>query len=161
MLFTPTYRFHSVLDIDEEFLTREQIKGMILDLDNTLSMHGNASPEEGVLEWLAYMKRLGVRMIIASNNTRTRVRPLAKKLGLNFIHRSCKPITRAFGIARRHFGLQKREIVVIGDQLFTDILGANLAGMRSILVEPFHMEAGPLFKLKRKLEGLFLGEKGR
>ena len=159
MLFKPTYRIRSVVYIDEEFIAVNNIKGMVLDLDNTLSDHGHPCPSEGVVEWLKQMKRLGVKLIIASNNTKRRVRPLAKLLKLNCICNSAKPLTFAFTIAHRRFKLEKSEIVVVGDQLFTDVLGANIKGMRSILVEPFHVESGIGFKFKRWLEKLILRDK--
>ena len=84
MLFRPTFWLKNVFAIDEEFLKRNDVRALVLDLDNTLSMHGNPAAEEGVEEWLAKMRELGVKMRVVSNNTTKRVAPLAARLGLEF-----------------------------------------------------------------------------
>lgn len=154
MLFSPTFWIKNVFAIDSAFLTENNIKGLILDLDNTLSMHGNPAAEEGVFEWLAEMRRLGISMTVVSNNTQRRVMPLANELGLEFIAFGCKPLTFGLKKAAKRAGLQKSELAVVGDQIFTDIIGGNLIGVKTILVEPFHLEKGALFKVKRLLEEL-------
>ena len=98
MIFKPQIWINSVLDIDEDFLDKYNIKALVLDLDNTLSMHGNPAAENGIPEWLEHMKNIGVPMRIVSNNTNKRVAPLAKKLGLPFTANGCKPLT--FGISK-------------------------------------------------------------
>ena len=77
MLFRPQIWINSVLDINKEFLDKYNIKALVLDLDNTLSMHGNPAAENGVPEWLDYMRSLGIPMRVVSNNTNKRVKPLA------------------------------------------------------------------------------------
>lgn len=158
MLFKPTIKLKSVLEIDENLLTKHGIKGLILDLDNTLSMHGNEDPEEGVLDWLAQMKKLDLKLVIVSNNTRKRVEPLARILDLPFYHRGLKPLTIAFTKVQKEFNIPKKQIAVVGDQLFTDILGGNIKGMQTILVEPFEIEKGYFFLFKRKVEDLLKGK---
>ena len=69
MLFKPTFWLKSVLQIDEKFLTENGVKALVLDMDNTLSMHGNPAAEAGVDEWLGKMRALGVKMRVVSNNT--------------------------------------------------------------------------------------------
>ena len=75
MLFKPTFWLKSVLQIDEKFLTENGVKALVLDMDNTLSMHGNPAAEAGVDEWLGKMRALGVKMRVVSNNTNRRVAP--------------------------------------------------------------------------------------
>lgn len=154
MLFRPTLWVKNVFSIDEEFLAAHCIKGLILDLDNTLSMHGSPAAEEGIYEWLADMRRLGVKMMVVSNNTEKRVTPLAKKLGLSCVVFGCKPLPFGINLAIKRLDLPKRELAVVGDQIFTDVIGGNSVGVRTILVEPFHLEDGRLFKIKRKAENL-------
>lgn len=144
----------NVLSIDEDFIRKNHLRGLILDLDNTLSMHGSPAAEEGVMEWLEEMRRLGIKMTVLSNNTKKRVEPLAKELGLDYISFACKPLTIGISRALKKMRLPKNSVALVGDQIFTDIIGGNLKRMPTILVEPFHMEDKPSFKLKRKLESV-------
>lgn len=153
-MFKPTWWIKNVLEIDENFIKSNHLRGFILDLDNTLSMHGSPAAEQGVTEWLEKMKSSGMKMIVLSNNTKKRVEPLAKELGLDFISFGCKPLTMGISRALKRLGLHKRSVALVGDQIFTDILGGNLRGVPTILVEPFHLEDKITFKLKRKLENL-------
>lgn len=153
-VFRPSYWVKNVLSIDEKFLKDNDIEAMVLDLDNTLSMHGNPAAEAGIPDWLEKMKSLGIKMMVVSNNTTKRVAPLAAKLGLPFIANGAKPLTFGINKAVKAMGSEKKKTVVIGDQIFTDIMGGNFAKTRSILVEPFHIEKGILFKLKRSAESV-------
>jgi predicted HAD superfamily phosphohydrolase YqeG len=101
VIYSPTFRFNRVTDITPEFLTANGIRGLVLDLDNTLSRHDSPLTEIGVLEWIAGMKNARIRMIIASNNTRKRVEPLAQARGLRHLHFCCKPLP--FGIRKAIF----------------------------------------------------------
>lgn len=152
MFFKPNFWLKNVLSINNKFLTENNIKGLVLDLDNTLSMHGSPAAENGVMEWLDEMRALGIKMVVVSNNTEKRVKPLAHQLGLDFISFGCKPLTRGITKAIKKMGLQKKEVALVGDQIFTDIIGGNLKRIKTVLVEPFHLEDKPSFKLKRKLE---------
>lgn len=154
MLFKPTFWMKNVLCIDERFLRENNVKALVLDLDNTLSMHGDPAAESGVTEWLDEMRRLGIKMRVVSNNTTKRVAPLAAKLGLPFTANGAKPLT--FGISRaiNAMGVPKSQTLVVGDQIFTDVMGGNFKGVRTVLVEPFHLEKTWTFRLKRKVESL-------
>ena len=154
-MFKPTIWLKNVLSIDEAFLKKHGLKGLILDLDNTLSMHGSPAAEAGVEQWLEEMRRLKIRMIVVSNNTSKRVTPLARELKLRFIAFGCKPLPFGINKAARKLMLPKKQIAVVGDQIFTDVMGGNLNGITTILVEPFHMENNVLFKFKRKVESAF------
>ncbi len=154
MLFRPTFWLKSVLMIDEDFLRENRVEALVLDLDNTLSMHGNPVPEEGVEDWLDKMRALGIKMRVVSNNTNRRVAPLAARLGLEFTANGAKPLT--FGITRamKAMGADRAVTLVVGDQIFTDIIAGNLSRVRTVLVEPFHLEKTWTFRLKRRLESV-------
>ena len=154
MLFKPTIWVKSVLQIDKQLLNKLRVKGLILDLDNTLSMHGSPAAEMGVTEWLQKMRQLGIKMVVASNNYEKRVAPLSKELGLDFISFGCKPLPFGIRKAGKMLGIPKSQIAIVGDQIFTDVMGGNLSGIRTILVEPFYLEKGMGFKLKRKIESV-------
>lgn len=154
MLFKPTFWLKNVLAIDENFLYEHKVSAMVLDMDNTLSMHGNPAAEDGIMDWLEKMRGLGVKMRVVSNNTNRRVAPLAAMLGLPFTANGAKPLTFGVNRAVREMGAKKSETLVIGDQIFTDVMAGNLAGIRTVLVEPFHLEKTWTFRLKRRLESL-------
>ena len=154
MLFKPTFWLKNVLAIDEDFLKRNRVRALVLDMDNTLSMHGDPAAEIGVPEWLETMRGLGIRMRVVSNNTKKRVAPLAAKLGLEYTANGAKPLTFGVNRAIKEMGVRKRETLVVGDQIFTDVMAGNLAGVRTVLVEPFHLEKTWTFRLKRKAESL-------
>ncbi|MDR0197331.1 MAG: YqeG family HAD IIIA-type phosphatase [Oscillospiraceae bacterium] len=154
MLFKPTVWLESVLRIDKDLLHKYAIEGLLLDLDNTLSMHDSPAAERGVFEWLSEMRGLGVRMAVVSNNTEKRVKPLAEELGVAFVAFGCKPLP--FGLRKgvRLLQLPKSRVALVGDQIFTDVAGGNLYGIKTILVEPFYLESKPSFRLKRKIESV-------
>lgn len=154
MLFKPTYWLKSVLAIDEKFLKEHDVHALVLDMDNTLSMHGNPRAEEGVSEWLDKMRGLGVKMRVVSNNTNRRVAPLAAILGLPYTANGAKPLPFGVNRAVKAMKADKHETLVIGDQIFTDVMAGNFAGIRTVLVEPFHLEKTWTFRLKRKLESV-------
>ena len=154
MLFKPTFWLKNVLQIDEEFLKKHNVSAMVLDMDNTLSMHGNPAAEDGVMDWLEKMRGLGVKMRVVSNNTNKRVKPLADILGLEYTANGAKPLTFGVNRAVKAMGARKSETLVIGDQIFTDVMAGNLAGIRTVLVEPFHLEKTWTFRLKRRIESL-------
>lgn len=153
-MFKPKWHLKSVLEIDENFIKENHLRGFILDLDNTLSMHGSPAAEQGVTDWLEKMKAVGMKMTVVSNNTKKRVEPLARELGLDYISFGCKPLTVGISRALYRMHLPKKSVALVGDQIFTDILGGNLRGVPTILVEPFHLEDKVSFKLKRKLENI-------
>ena len=154
MIFKPDIWIKNVLSIDGDFLKEHGIDALILDLDNTLSMHGDPAAEEGIPEWLDKMRGLGVKMVVVSNNTTRRVAPLARKLGLPFIANGAKPLTIGITRALRYLGTDRKRTAVVGDQIFTDVMGGNLARTVTILVEPFHIEKGLLFRIKRGAESV-------
>lgn len=155
MLFTPTRSYVSILEVTPEILREMGASALILDIDNTMTTHDNPVPIEGLAEWLESMRKSGIKMMIVSNNYSERVIPFAQLLGLDFIPRGAKPLPKGYRAAAKRLGVPKSEICTIGDQLFTDILGAKLFGIKSILVEPIEPEGTLFFKIKRSLEKPF------
>lgn len=155
-LFKPAKMFHRVTDITADYLRSIGVEGLALDADNTLSTHHSQTPLEGVPEWLDAMRSEGIKLIMVSNSKQRRVKPFAEKLGLEYLSLSCKPLPFAFLKARRKLGLKGKQLAAVGDQLFTDILGANLAGITPIHVTPILLEDGASFKVRRKLESVLI-----
>ena len=159
MLFTITAAFYRVTEITPDVLGKMGIRGLILDLDNTLTTHDNPVPADGVLDWIALMKQSGIKLMIVSNNHPPRVRPFADMLGLPFVSEGRKPLTKGFSEAMRKMELKKSQLAAVGDQIYTDVLGANLFGIKMLYVTPIEHEKTTFFKVKRKLERPFLPKK--
>lgn len=154
-----TAAFRRVTDITPEILRKLGIRGLILDLDNTLTTHDNPVPGEGVLEWLDIMKKNGIRLMIVSNNHPPRVKPFADMLGLEFVSEGRKPLTKGFSEALKKMNLPKKSVAAVGDQIYTDVLGALLFGVKMLYVKPIEHEKTTFFKVKRKCEKPFLPRK--
>lgn len=151
-LFVPTQLFRSVTSITPDYLKQHDIKALALDVDNTLTAHGSQEVSQQVEQWLAAMKQAGVRMAIASNNFEKRVAPFAKRLGLQYAAFCCKPSPLGLARVRRHLGVRKRQLALVGDQIFTDALGANLYGIRMLMVQPVENDVNPMIRMRRRLE---------
>ena len=152
MIFKPTYVFENISAITPAFLKRKHIKGIVLDVDNTLTTHNNPVPPESSMKWLADVKKAGIKLIIVSNNKPPRVVPFAEILGLDYVANGKKPLTSGMNKAIKRMGLEKSDVAAIGDQIFTDIIGANLTGIRSCFVFPIEPETSLPFRIKRTLE---------
>lgn len=151
-LFTPTERKQNVTQITAELLHSMGIRGLLLDVDNTLSEHDSQEPYPAALQWTQDLRAAGFSIVIVSNNHAPRVAPFAGKFDLPFIAEGKKPLPVGFRQGLEMLGMKASEVAVVGDQIFTDILGANLGKMPSILVEPIQPETGWFFRLKRALE---------
>ncbi len=151
-IFMPDYSLQSALDVTPEFLLGKNLYAVLLDVDNTLAIYGNPEPAEGILEWIQNLKKSGISIMIVSNNTKERVAPFAKLLGLDFVYFSCKPFGLGIRKACKRMGVKPSKAVMIGDQILTDIVGGNLQRMTTILVEPFELEQSLLFRIKRRWE---------
>lgn len=152
-LFFPTLYRRRITDVTAEDLHRLDVKALLLDVDNTLTTHDAPDLTDAVKAWLAQMGESGFSLIIVSNNRAERVAPFAEKIGLSYYAHARKPLPFGFRAAAKQVGVCRKECVVIGDQLFTDMLGANLAGIPSILLEPIQPETQQKFIVfKRKIE---------
>ncbi len=156
MLFKITAAFRKASDITPQKLKELGIKGLILDLDNTLTTHDNPVPADGILEWLDCMKKNNIRLMIVSNNHPPRVKPFADMLGLDFVSEGRKPLIKGFREASQKMNVPKNQLAAVGDQIYTDVLGANLYGIKMLYVQPIEHEKTNFFKFKRKMEKPFL-----
>ena len=148
----PTLATKHLLDVTPQMLRDLNVTAVLLDIDNTLSHHGAPIPFDGVVDWTKAMTAAGFQLMIVSNNTKERVTPFAAKFGLPFIWRACKPLPIGYLKAAKALHVRHRETVIIGDQIYTDVVGANCIGMRSILVEPAEHENGWSFRIRRHFE---------
>ena len=154
-LIKPYRRFNCVLDITARDIKEAGGRVLLLDADNTLSLHGSQEPLAGIPEWIAEMRENGIEPVIISNNSKERIGPFAKRLGLPFVYKSAKPLPKGFRLGCEKFGAAPGEAIVIGDQLFTDVLGGNLFGAKVFLTEPLGPETDAFIKIKRIFEKPF------
>lgn len=152
MLLTPEYIFKQIESITPEFLRRRGITALVLDVDNTLTRDGSQVLEPSVQAWLDAMRAAGVRLTIVSNNTAKRVRPFAERIGLAWVPLACKPLPLGLMVARRRLGAARRQMAMVGDQIFTDRLAAGLYGIPCLLTVPRGGDRQRGVQLKRKLE---------
>ena len=155
-LFIPNYIFEKTENITAEFLQERGINTIALDVDNTLTTHGNMEVTPSMSTWLNEMQNAGINLMIVSNNKFERVSPLADNLGLPFFSFSIKPLPNVFKKVCRYFGVSKNTLAVVGDQIFTDVMGGNLFGAVTIMVEPILNEGTFYFNTKRKMEKPFI-----
>ena len=135
-VFKPTGTLHCVTELTPELLKALNVHMIVLDVDNTMSPHGSQTPFPGVRAWAQSVTASGVKLIVVSNNYKKRVAPFAAQFNLPFVSFACKPFPVGYLRAKKMAGTPRRECLVVGDQIFTDILGANLCGMRSVLLDP-------------------------
>jgi len=135
-LLTPDFFVPSIYDVDLDALRRRGIRGLIIDLDNTLATRDEDVPTDRLRRWLATARANGFRICIVSNNLERRVQGFARACGVPAVHAATKPRRRAFLRALDLIGVAPAEAAVIGDQLFTDVFGGKRLGMIAVLVVP-------------------------
>ena len=152
MFFYPKGYFNKVSEISLEYLKENNIKGLILDVDNTLIDYYKNMSEE-TIDWANNLKENKIKMCILSNsNKKDKVREVAGKLGLEYTYFGMKPLKRGFKKAKKMLKLENNEIAAVGDQIFTDVIGSNRMKMFSILVEPIKEKDIFVTLLKRPIE---------
>jgi len=150
--FLPNAHVKSIFEITPEQLLDQGIHGIITDLDNTLVPWNVREATEEVNAWLAQMKEHGIKVSILSNNNEERVSYFCEPLGTPYVCSARKPLSKAFKTVAKKMGLKKEQIVVIGDQLLTDVLGGNSAGFQTILVVPIVQTDGRITRMNRMIE---------
>ena len=132
-LLYPDAYVDSVFEIDYKALYDRGIRGLLFDIDNTLVPHGaDATPEIEAL--LRQLQQMGFSLFMLSNNGKERIERFLTNIPAQYLDNAGKPRPRGYRTALQMLGLKKSQALVIGDQLFTDVLGANLCGISSILV---------------------------
>lgn len=145
----------SAYKIDYDKLYQKGIRGLIFDIDNTLVPHGEPA-DRRALDLFRHLKELDIRCVLLSNNKEPRVRMFAEKAGVRYIFKAKKPLPRNYRQAMELMGTDCSNTVFIGDQIFTDIVGAKLAGIHAVLVEPINPKEEIQIVLKRYFEKIVL-----
>lgn len=154
MKFTlvPEYKFDKFNDVTAEFLVSLGIKGVLLDIDNTLEPYEHALPGEHVILWLKSLSDNGIRTAIVSNNNRERVELFNKEIGMPAYAKAGKPFRKNLIKAMSDIGTDSSNTAFIGDQILTDVWAAHNAGLWAILVPPINDKKDIFTRFKRWLE---------
>ncbi|HZD60335.1 MAG TPA: YqeG family HAD IIIA-type phosphatase [Anaerolineae bacterium] len=150
--FYPDCYVKSIYDIDLNDLKADGIKGLILDLDNTIIARNSSIAPAELRNWVKKLYKAGFKACIVSNNWKTRVSSIASQVELPLVARAAKPRTGAFKRAMYVLGTDRSETAVIGDQVFTDVFGGNLAGLYTVLVVPMSNHEAFHTKILRRFE---------
>lgn len=151
-MLRPDYYYVSIASIDFDTLRRRGITTLLLDLDNTLLPRNSEGVTDFALSWIAAARDAGFTLCIVSNNWHERVVGVARSLGVELVAKALKPLPFAFRQALERTGAKPDETAVVGDQLFTDILGGSIMKMTTILVTPLSSSDLPHTVVLRTIE---------
>lgn len=153
--FFPSVYAENVFSIDYESLYKKGCRGIIFDIDNTLVHHGDNS-NENVDALFRRLKKIGFKTILLTDNDEPRVKRFIKNIDVPYICDANKPNPDAYYKALEIINVSKKQTIVIGDQIFTDILGANNAGIKSIMVKFIRLPEEKYIGKRRYLEKFIL-----
>ena len=139
-----------------DFLEKHCVKGLLIDVDNTIAKDGAREIDPAAKQFILKAMDRGIRVCLMSNNVPERIAPLADELGCQSLGKAGKPKKQAYLNAANEIGLDVADTAMIGDQLFTDIWGANKMGIPSILVRPIDKNEIITIRLKRPFEKIVL-----
>lgn len=152
--FYPSYYFNRFDEITPDFLAKENIKTLMIDVDNTIAPYDMPEPDERIMNWFETLNRSGVKYAFISNNTSARrIKMFNNGIGAPAFHNSKKPFAkRNIDSAMKTLGGNKATTAFVGDQIFTDVCAGKIYGMRTILVPPIKDKTNLFFRFKRSLE---------
>ena len=153
--FYPDYYVSSAYAISYRQLYDKGIRGVIFDVDNTLVPHDHPA-DDRARKLFEEFRRMGMETCLLSNNRKPRVAACGEGVGTKYIYKSGKPSVKGYVKAMELMGTDRETTIFVGDQLFTDIYGANRAGITSYLVKPIHPKEEIQIKVKRYLEAAVL-----
>ena len=152
MILYPDAHLNNVREITTNFLQNNKINALILDVDNTLIDYDKNLPEE-TIKWAKELKNNNIKLYILSNtNKKEKVKTVAEKLGIEYMYFAKKPLKSGFKKVQEKLQEPAQNIAVVGDQIFTDIVGGNRCKMFTILVEPIAEKDIWITMIKRPIE---------
>lgn len=154
--FIPDVCYNNIYEIDINEIKRAGVRGLICDIDNTLVPYEEPEPTERVTEWLKKVRDADIAVSFVSNNGSRRVERFNRSLGFFAASASGKPSRRQLRAAMNAMGTSLGDTVMLGDQIFTDVLAGKRLGLCCILVKPIRDKKTPFFLIKRLLEKPFL-----
>lgn len=155
--FRADHHAEALPDVSLDRLAALGIRGIVVDLDNTVCAYRQPELAPGVAEWVAAARARGFALVLVSNNFSERVASVGAKLGIPVVPNALKPLPFAFLRALALLRTPRRATVVIGDQLFTDVLGAKVLGLHTVLTKPLVAVDFPLTRVLRFLERTIAG----
>ena len=135
----PKLIYESICDLTPEILLRHEIRVLLMDYDNTIAPYTKSAPSEEVLLWLDRVRKSGIILCVVSNSRKSRASDFCKKHKIECVTNARKPFQRGISCAKRRYQSHLGHIALVGDQIYTDVLGANLGGLISILIRPIHL----------------------
>lgn len=153
--FYPGKYMDSAYEIPYEMYYKRGIRGIIFDIDNTLVPHG-ASADERAKELFSRLRKAGFHTCLMSNNKKPRVASFAGEVHSDYLYKAGKPGRSGYQKAMRKMGTSPESTLFVGDQLFTDVYGANRAGIDTVLVKPIHPKEEIQIVIKRRFERIIL-----
>lgn len=160
-IFVPDAYAQSIFSINYEKLKERNIKCLIFDLDNTLAPVEAKSPDMKIKNLVAKLEDMGFKIIIVSNSPMDRVQPFKEGLNVDSAYSAMKPLKKKYKKILRTYNFKDNEIACVGDQLLTDILGANRMGFTSILVNPISTNDFFFTKINRWFESKIMKKMGK
>ena len=154
--FLPDFMFETFDEVTPDFLREQNIKYLLIDIDNTLAPYEEPTPNERVVAWFKLLEENGIKSVLVSNNHKERVELFNASLGLPAFYDCKKPSPRRLRGYAESIGAVFSETSALGDQIFTDVWGAKKMGVRAILVPPIKDKKNLFFKTKRFLERPFI-----
>ena len=155
-MLSPDLYLRSVNDIDLDELRSRGLDTLLVDLDNTLLPRDSAVVPDSAREWVQSLSAAGFKVCLVSNNWHQRVSEVAEELGLELVAKAVKPLPFAFLRALHLLGSKRSSAAVVGDQMFTDVVGGKLLGMATIMVLPLSESDLPHTLALRHVERVLL-----
>lgn len=137
--FLPRHIFTELTDITPEILQSFGVNALLMDFDNTIVPYTSNDPGDPVLAWFQAMRESGIFLGVVSNSKKNRVLVFCAAHDIPCVTHSRKPFQKGIGQAVRTYGLDRSRTALVGDQIFTDVLGGNCGGLVSILIKPIHL----------------------
>jgi hypothetical protein len=155
--FYPKYTFEKVEDIPYELINKDGIRLILMDMDNTL-IDSKGKYSKDLKKWIKYIKSKGILLYIVSNSMSEKmVKKISKELGVKYFYKASKPSTKGFKkVCDKFPDISKKEILMIGDQLFTDVWGGNRFNINTILVRRINKKEIWISRIKRPIERIIL-----
>jgi uncharacterized protein len=151
-LLTPDYAFATILDVRPEWFRQQGCRGVIVDLDNTIVAWRGDQPAPEALQWFRDLRAAGIRVALVSNAGGPRAQRMGDLLGVPAIAPAKKPLASGYRAALKVLDIPAAEVAAVGDQIFTDVLGGNRAGLKTVLVNPVTEREFVLTRLVRLFE---------
>ena len=154
--FQPDFTRLCYRDLTAEFLLSEGVRVLLLDIDNTLAPYEQLDPDDHIRAWLSHLNEAGIRTALLSNNRGDRMARFNKDLAQPHRSGACKPLPFRGRKLMKSLGGTRKTTMLMGDQIFTDVLCAHHMGIRAILVPPIKDKTNRITRLKRYFERGFL-----